>query len=710
MRYRLLCSVLSLLLVCGLSSHAAGASLNQLLSDLTGTNQAAQTQAVQALANEGVDALPALLPLLSHGDPMVAKAASLATSRIANRYAAKDAESRLHMATLFTALLSADQSRAVRETGLRLIALCAPASYDCDPVGALLQDGTLHDPARTALERINSQSARNVLHAALSAGTPSRATAIVRSLTAMRALNDHAELARFAQHDDEGLRAAVALALAQTGDPAFADTLQNVRARATAETAARTADAQLRYAEAMVLRGGNWQHAMTIFLALLDASESTSLKSAAMAGLGRFGDGEMIAPMVAATGASNGELDAALVQALRAMHGREPSKRMALAYASLDRRLQVRLLDVFGDNGDASVLPILADATWDEDMAFRRAGIGALARTGHPEAVSALTDIVNKGLAEDRAEALAALGTLAIRLSDTGERQAAGVAYTTLLRLSEDTAEKQDVLRGLATNPVAGALDAVMAALQQSDLKAAAIPATIAVAAQVAKAGDTERALAAYDGVRAADGSLATIAAIAPRVRALGAPFDAAGILGVITAWHLAGPFAWIEEMDWEKALAGEPEVDLNAELASGNQTLTWKKATSSDDVGIINLVGELAQVDRSFAYAYAEIDVPRETAAVARIGSDDGYRFWLNGELVAENKVDRGVVVDQDSHPITLKAGRNALLLKISQGGGGWGFCLRLTDGAGNGVQFTSVAEPTAAAPPPSQEQPVNQ
>jgi hypothetical protein len=54
-------------------------------------------------------------------------------------------------------------------------------------------------------------------------------------------------------------------------------------------------------------------------------------------------------------------------------------------------------------------------------------------------------------------------------------------------------------------------------------------------------------------------------------------------------------------------------------------------------------------------------------------LGSDDGVKAWLNGTVVHSNNVDRGDIPDQDVALIQLTKGRNDLLLKISQGGGGW-------------------------------------
>ena len=51
----------------------------------------------------------------------------------------------------------------------------------------------------------------------------------------------------------------------------------------------------------------------------------------------------------------------------------------------------------------------------------------------------------------------------------------------------------------------------------------------------------------------------------------------------------------------------------------------------------------------------------------------DDGVKVWLNGELVHQNNVERGFVADEDNFTIHLLKGENTLMMKITQGVGGW-------------------------------------
>lgn len=78
-------------------------------------------------------------------------------------------------------------------------------------------------------------------------------------------------------------------------------------------------------------------------------------------------------------------------------------------------------------------------------------------------------------------------------------------------------------------------------------------------------------------------------------------------------------------------------------------------------------------------AYLKTEVISPLACDAALLLGSDDGVKAWLNGAVVYSGNVDRGLVADQDMAPVRLKKGANELLLKITQGGGGWGACARI-------------------------------
>jgi len=104
------------------------------------------------------------------------------------------------------------------------------------------------------------------------------------------------------------------------------------------------------------------------------------------------------------------------------------------------------------------------------------------------------------------------------------------------------------------------------------------------------------------------------------------------------------------------------------------------------------NLCAVFGAQTNCFAYAVTRIDSPLEQVVDLMLGSDDGLAVWLNGELLCDQlETARGLAIDQDRVPVRLRKGANVLLLKVSQGMGGWGMCAR----------FAGLQRPVAAQRP---------
>ena len=115
-----------------------------------------------------------------------------------------------------------------------------------------------------------------------------------------------------------------------------------------------------------------------------------------------------------------------------------------------------------------------------------------------------------------------------------------------------------------------------------------------------------------------------------------------------------------------------EPEVTID------EKDYEWSVLES--EYGTIDLTVEFGE-NSLITYVWAQIDMPEEKQGILGIGSDDGVKVWLNGEIVHENWICRGVGIDNDRVEVKFKKGMNQLVLKIQNHGGPWGFCCRLLD-----------------------------
>lgn len=190
----------------------------------------------------------------------------------------------------------------------------------------------------------------------------------------------------------------------------------------------------------------------------------------------------------------------------------------------------------------------------------------------------------------------------------------------------------------------------------------------------------------------------------AAKLKSLGEPVDVIRHLGLVVDWWLVGPFDAPQKTGFSTVF--EPEVKL-ALLAKyrgqGGVDISWKRHREGDTLGQLNLNQLLGATREAVGYAFTEIDVPRGQAAQLRCGADDNCSVWLNGNKVfARDQWLNGTRFDRFVTPITLKSGRNTLLVKICQGPqhkdtevpNNWSLQLRLCDEQGRGIEFTSLNE----------------
>jgi poly(3-hydroxybutyrate) depolymerase len=162
--------------------------------------------------------------------------------------------------------------------------------------------------------------------------------------------------------------------------------------------------------------------------------------------------------------------------------------------------------------------------------------------------------------------------------------------------------------------------------------------------------------------------------------------------------WLIAGPFNFKEANALEDGLdvdyladpvllpAGEAEAAPSNDGKAGKTgKAQWKSAggdiiAEGSGVDFLSAFGGGAD---SVAYAYAEFSSARAGDTLLKIGSDDGVKVWLNGELVFGHHTRRAFLEAQDLVLVQVKGGVNRLLVKVDQGTGSWEFNVRFADPA---------------------------
>lgn len=183
---------------------------------------------------------------------------------------------------------------------------------------------------------------------------------------------------------------------------------------------------------------------------------------------------------------------------------------------------------------------------------------------------------------------------------------------------------------------------------------------------------------------------------------------------GFITDWMILGPFDNDKlNSGFQKKWPPEEEINIARTYEGGSQrarfilkekdvqttTLTWQEHKVAFTDGRISLNRLLTtDADYFIAYATAELRSDADSEAVLQIRSDDGFRCWLNGELVAaagDQPLDPKLLKDRQkwmtvrnkwknnihtaNSKISLKKGKNRILLKLGNFTDFWHFSVRV-------------------------------
>ena len=163
---------------------------------------------------------------------------------------------------------------------------------------------------------------------------------------------------------------------------------------------------------------------------------------------------------------------------------------------------------------------------------------------------------------------------------------------------------------------------------------------------------------------------------------------------GYILTWQVSGPYfvkgktgPQIFDSPFPPELAGNEEEEWKPQVASDDPDRFWH-ADLSRSVGGDNRAAYL----RAYVWSDVAQDIQLE------LGSDDGIKVWLNHEVIHANNIPRGCAPAQDKVNTRLKQGWNELMLKITNGGGGWGACARIRSADGGALKEMKI---TADTPP---------
>jgi putative heme-binding domain-containing protein len=264
--------------------------------------------------------------------------------------------------------------------------------------------------------------------------------------------------------------------------------------------------------------------------------------------------------------------------------------------------------------------------------------VAALTLIGGEAAVKALLPVLEAKGADLRRSAIAALGALKAR-----------EALPALLRAYLDAETRFEAVGALAQIPDLRALDAYLDGLGGKN-------ATLRQACATAVAAVHGPALPLIEAKLA--GQQLSGEAILELQRIYNKPAP-------ILDWQIAGPFKLADAAP----APGQEYVDARGKTGG------WKKAKVKAEFGEVELRNQMAVQDGVAAFAYAEVESAEAREVEFVCGADDTFTLWVNGAKVFEDLKDGGWKADEIRVRAPLKAGRNEVLVRCGNTGGGWEF-----------------------------------
>lgn len=634
-------------------------------------DDAGRDDAIRSAATAGAAVVPPLGALLSHQDPDVRRAAKDGLFELAHHAArpGSDAEERRAVAIALTGLAAdANLDRSGREAMLRAASLVADDDASVAPIAALLDDERLADAACSALVTISSPSAEAALIARVKDGAACGRESLIRALATKRGPSSITTL----------------LSIANDADPVFAALARRSLARAGAEAAYPTLQAAARRglfgAEDDLLRLA--RAVETLDTAIADAvyrrairSTEDYVRAAGVLGLGRIADKNSLDALFASLEDSAIDVRGAAEEALR----RTPhdlTARLGEAFAGAVATQRAAALRIISERGLPGLRNAILKALDDSDAGVRSVGLDLAAKTHDEDIANAALAIAGKTQDDsERTQALRAHLALALHLARSGEAASARDMAAKALDVARSGASKNQAIDVLVR--VADA--STEALLQKHDLPSEGVARVkLAIATQIAPT-DRDHAIELFHAVVRGSADRNRRNAAAAGLTELGVDMSTfAEALGFITRWKLLGGFPEATKEDLG-TLAFPADAATDQPVAVDDASLSWVDHATVDLEGRIDFVELFKPSEHAVAYALCDVTVEGGGAARLMLGSDDGAAVWLNGELLLNNFTSRGLTPDEDKMDVTLKPGPNRIIVKVTQGGGGWGFCLRL-------------------------------
>ncbi len=672
-------------------------SLEQLIEKLYSENAQERAIARQLLPFKNpMMVLPKIIPALGSDNYDIRGCAKNILFDLTNQMAkAPGKEKEGFVNALLGYFADTSLKEETREYILKALSFIMDDTTNPEILEKYLLDGIWRERVRVALVENNNVFSAKILCRSLNQLSDEDKVPILLGLFQMKEVPCIDDVAEFLDSSYMPLKVATTRVLANTGSILYAPKLFELclSMSETEPLYQELWDAYIRLAEKSALNGGNWNYTMAMFKNVVEHCKIQEIVEAGITGLGRFGD-ETVFPVLEGVilDSEKERFHISALQAIRMLNTPAITQSLVDLCSKLPREKQLYLIPALIQRNDEKGKEIVNRMLKESGINGKRVFLHTFYENPSLLYIDYIPTVIESLEETEKQKLVECLWRLVAMHKEVekSEETQMGRAYLYLFKLCPPE-EREMVMEGIKRFPTYETIDVLLPELGKQDPKDLPFQLLFELY-NVIPAENGEKRQQIYSVLRE---QLATI----PMERIIGQIGGSKNIqqfyslAGFVEKWNLLGPFQWNKDEPFGENYGFPTSITIEATYKYKDKEYIWKKDASVEGWGYVGLMGLCSQAGMDCedicAFAYTKIEVPEDTTAFACIGSDDGFRLWVNQEEVAKKHVDRGMRVDEDKVELHLKKGENDILMQITQLKGGWNFCFRLTDSSGKPLIF---------------------
>ncbi|MEW4561801.1 hypothetical protein AB1K70_04705 [Bremerella sp. JC770] len=359
-----------------------------------------------------------------------------------------------------------------------------------------------------------------------------------------------------------------------------------------------------------------------------------------------------------------------------------------------------------------SVSPLAADEA--AKLAQQINAIGSEA-DGYPAAAKAVTALskmnadaiptVLAAMQEDRPVASNWLRGAVEAMADKGRREGSPITNDTLIAFIDDpqhSPKSRSVAYHLLKQQDESAAKKLIPSFENDaslELRLLAVEKLMEDAKEKVADEQKDEAIALYQKALTATRNAHQASVIADALKELDVEVDTTEHFGFLKNWHVIAAFEFAKGDGFNTVYPPEEEIDLEASYTGKlideiPAPATWQPLQLGAKEKRVDFNKAFAPVKEVIGYAVTTFDSDQAQEVELRWGSPNATKVWVNGELVASDKVfHAGDNFDQYTAQAKLKPGENTILVKLVQNEqtqswtNVWHFELRVCDHLGTAI-----------------------